>query len=466
MPSKDWLNRVLFGSSVRVFALASQFAVLFILSRFVKKDVFGDMMVVFAFYRMTAYGLGTGLGNMILFHVGRSGGNETLDIRLHRTATLWGILISSAIAALCASFAPVIAANFAKPGMAEWLVHMAPFMILSTLNLIATGSLDGRARVTSAIIVGEMLPNGIRLLLFPLIVVLHLPTIAIADAFSISVAVPWIVAAVPMLRRDVHGLERLTAWDGRYAGLYSVNMIISTQLQGLDMLVAGALFSSETVATYAIASRIAVLFPFFQQIILRNFTPRAGLLISLGDMERLNQELIGLKRWSVIAVSCLTGAVLVAAPFALPLFGHYLETVPLLAGLALPAMVRSLFAGNDVVLKMSGRAGFSFAISFAAAACVVIGPAMTHHLLGIYAIPTSMLIGSLILNPIIAARLAGSGVTIVDAADIPVVALGALVVAGGVFVQEAHWSGLISGVPLLAIAVSTWVSSRGRAYAA
>lgn len=460
--SKRWIRAVGLGSGARIFALGSQFVVLILMSRILAKDVFGEMMIVFALYRLISLGLGTGFGNMILYHIGRSGGDEALDIRLHRTVTLYGMTLSIAIAVGCFFFSAQIADLFGKPGMTVWLQHLSPFVVFSTLNTIAMGSLDGRSQITSSIVMNEVVPNGLRLCLLPLVALFSLAPVAVAHIIWISVALPWVVAALPLMRSSVSGFEKVDWWDLRYAGLYALNTIASQQLQGIDMLVVGALFNSEAAAGYAISSRIATLFPFFQQIILRNFAPRAGFLLSAGDTDTLNRELLSLKNWSIIAVNGLTGAILISAPIVFSLFGDYISAVPILVVLAAPFVVRSLYAGNDVMLRMSGSAGFGLVIAVASAALVVLTPMVTQHALGIYSVAAGMLISALILNPFTSIRLARDGFELVNRSDIPLIVFGLASVVLGAILSDPYVAGFVSGGGLLVAAAAALVKMRGR----
>jgi len=62
--------------------------------------------------------------------------------------------------------------------------------------------------------------------------------------------------------------------------------LFANQLGAVDLLVAGVLFSSDAVADYAIAARIAALFGFFQLAMLKRFAPRAGQLNCVGHRRK------------------------------------------------------------------------------------------------------------------------------------------------------------------------------------
>ena len=74
-----------------------------------------------------------------------------------------------------------------------------------------------------------------------------------------------------LLDRSVGGVSAWTRWEYGYSGKFTVATLFANQLGAVDILVMSVLFSSETVGDYAIASRIAALFTFFQLAMLKRF---------------------------------------------------------------------------------------------------------------------------------------------------------------------------------------------------
>lgn len=458
--SSEMAKTVAFGSGARVFALGSQFIVLLILSRIMPKDAFGDMMIAFAMYRLGSMALGTGLGNLVLYHVGRSGGDAALDTRLHRSATLAGIVIAGLATGVGVVLADVVAAAFAKPGLAPWLVHMAPLVLFGTLNSIAVGSLDGRSRITAAIVINEVMPNALRLVGLPLIPLFDLPVVWAAHVLWISIALPWLWEARHLIRFDRLGLEPISRWDARYAGLYMFNFLAGQQLQGVDMIIVGALFTSEQAGGYAIVSRIATLFPFFQQIMLRNATAGVGHLLRDREFATLNQRLSDLRLWSVVSFGLLAGFIILSSPFILHLFGGYADQVSLLVALATPPLARSVFAGNDLILKMDGRAGLSLVFVSLSLGFVCIVPILFSNVIDVYALPLGMFVSAVILNPIISYKISRLGIITSSTRDwiAPALALSAIVLA--LYIGDRASAVLIGGASLLLMALLVYWMKR------
>ena len=129
-----------------------------------------------------------------------------------------------------------------------------------------------------------------RIVLLPLVALAGLPDIYIAHVLTLSVVLPWLFAAPRLFDRSIGGVNAWTRWDYGYSGKFVVATLFANQLAAVDILVISVLFSSETVGDYAIASRIAAMFSFFQLAMLKRFAPRAGEILANRDMAALKLE--------------------------------------------------------------------------------------------------------------------------------------------------------------------------------
>jgi O-antigen/teichoic acid export membrane protein len=398
---RQWLKVVAFGSGARLFGLASQFIVLIIMGRILPKSAFGNMMIAFAVYRILTTCIGTGLGNVLLYHVARSGGERKTDIRLHRSTALIGAVLSALAGLAIALFAHSIAAVADKPDLAPWLVHMAPFALFGTLNQIAMASLDGRSRITSSIVVTEVIPNSLRLIGLLGIAALSLPDVSVAHVIWISVAIPWAWEARFLLSRDVGGWQRWTFWDVKNAFHYALWTGASLQLQGIDLLVVGYLFNSSQAGDYAFASRIASLFLFLYNIASRQFTPMAAKACQDGRMDQLQEKLDGLKYITVCSVAmtcvmCIFGSEVVVT-LILP---KYIYTIPIIILFSLQPINRSFYFGNDRILLVNGWGFESLLIQLSSLLIMVVGSVLFSKTLSVAVLPLSYAVSSAVLNPI------------------------------------------------------------------
>ncbi len=452
-----YLRVVLFGSGARMFGLASQFVVLIMLGRMLSKTGFGEMMIAFGIYRLIGTALGVGGSLVLLYHVSRRPDDRAAEVRLHRSTALLAGTMSALIALVGALASGWIAELLDKPGLAHWLVLLAPFAVFSTLLVVATGALEGRSRVSESILIGEVAPSAARIVLLPAVALLALPESAVAHVLTVSVLMPWLWASRRIWSGDVAGQRRWTRWDVQYAAKLIGATLFANQLGAIDLVVAGALFPSNVVADYAVASRIAALYSFFQIVLLKRFAPRAGQLLETGDVAALRRD-TDLCRSLTIGFTALTIAgILAGAPFVLPLFGGFGGAMGFLVWLALPSFVSAFYATSDRLLIIAGKANVLLALTVSSFLVLATTPFATAPWLGPVAIPAAMILSALALNPIIAVRVCALfGIATIRFRDV-----GAFGLAGLAAGYHAYAGSLVS-----TLAVCATFAGLGAAYIA
>lgn len=448
------LRTTIIGSSSRVFALASQFVFVIILSRLLAKEDFGNFMIVFSIYRLIGTSVGTGIAAVLLYHIAR-GRSDAEGVGLHRFALLIGIAVGIPCCLAGLFLHEAIAAAFSKPGLSGWLVTMTPFLLATLLSTTSTGAFEGRNDVARAIVFTETSPNFLRLVL--LVPLMFLPSShgLIAAVVALSVALPWLFAAHGVFT-DRSGGEpaRFSRWDYGYAFKLTLYNFAAYQVQGVDMIVAGSLFTAENVADYAIASRIASLFPFFLQLRIRMLGPVAARLFSDKAIDRLQAEMRAAKYFSVILVMLTVAGLLVAAPLFLTMFWNSSLVAPLLILMAFPPIYRSLFAAGDRLLQVSGHAGWNLGIMLASLFMLVSVPVLLAPHMGILALPAAMILSTLVLNPVIASAVRGkTGIILNDLSDIPVVLATGAALALPYFLLPSAYPIIVSGGILFLLAL-------------
>jgi O-antigen/teichoic acid export membrane protein len=428
---RAYLEILVVGSGARLFGLASQFVVLLIMSRILSKDSFGDLMTAFGFYRLAATALGVGGSLVLLFHISRNPGDRSLEVRLHRYSALLGVAASATVAVCGVLAAEPIANALGKPGLVIWFQQLAPFAIFSTLLMISTGALEGRSRISESILLGEVIPNAVRILLLPAVAWLHLPESYVAHAISISALIPWLVSGRRLWDRSVSGLRTWTAWEYSYCGKFVIATLFANQLGAVDVLVASVLFPSGVVADYAVATRIAALFGFFQLAMLKRFAPRAGRLLETGDLDGLRHE-VELCRRLLISCGALTiGGLLLVAPFLLPIFGNYASAQSFLIWLAIPTFVQSFYGTSDRLLIIAGQANVALVLTGSSFLVLTTMPFIAAPWIGPVSIPAAMILSAFLFNPIVAARVKSMfNIRTIHLRDAILAAVGTVVLAG------------------------------------
>jgi O-antigen/teichoic acid export membrane protein len=401
---QGYLGILLVGSSARVFGLASQLVVLIILGRMLGKAEFGDLMAAFGFYRLVAVAIGTGASLVVLFHVSRRPRDKDFEIRLHRFSAVLAAAASAVVSLMGALSAPLIASALGKPGLEVWFQHLAPLAVFNSLLIITTGALEGRSRITHSIVIGEVAPNAVRIVLLPLVALAGLPDVYIAHVLTLSVLLPWLFSLPRLLDRSIGGVGAWQQWEYTYSGKFVVATLFANQLAAVDILVMSVLFSSETVADYAIAARIAGLFSFFQIAMLKRFAPRAGEIIAKGDMAALRSEVDACRRMTIGCGALTIGGLLIVAPYLFPLFGNFAGALGFLTLLAIPCFVQSFYATSDRLLIIAGQANVALTLTASSFAVLTITPFVTAPWLGPIAVPAAMIASAILFNPIVAVR--------------------------------------------------------------
>jgi O-antigen/teichoic acid export membrane protein len=233
---------------------------------------------------------------------------------------------------------------------------------------------------------------------------LGLPEAYVAHAMTLSVLIPWLWSGRGFWDRSVAGWRRWTSWDLRYCGKFVAATLFANQLGAVDILVAGVLFPSGIVADYALAARIAALYSFFQIALLKRFAPRAARMIEAKDFGALRQEFTLCRKLLVGCGALTIAGILGVAPFLLPLFGNYAVACSFLVWLAIPPFVQSFYETSDRLLIIAGDANVPLAISASTFAMLVASPFLTAPLLGPTAIAVAMVVATLLLYPLAAAR--------------------------------------------------------------
>jgi O-antigen/teichoic acid export membrane protein len=463
---RAYLEILAVGSGARIFGLASQFVVLIILGRLLSKESFGDLMTAFGFYRLIAMALGVGGSLVLLFHISRRPNDHDFEIKLHRSAAVLGALLSATVAICGFLAAEPIANALGKPGLAGWFQQLAPFAVFSTLLVVSTGALEGRSRVSESIALGEVAPNAVRIVLLPALAWLDLPDIYVAHVLTLSVLIPWLWSAHRLWDPRVRGLRPWTAWDYNYCAKFVAATLFANQLGAVDILVAGVLFSSDAVADYAIAARLAALFGFFQLAILKRFAPRAGRLIEMADLGALRRE-VEFCRHLMIGCGALTiSGLLLFAPFLLPLFGNYASAQTFLVWLAIAAFVQSFYETADRLLIMAGQANIPLLLTASSFCVLTTTPFLTAPWIGVVSIPAAMIVSMLLLNPMVAARVQRIfNIRTIYPRDVVLIAVGTSVLAGYALVGSplARFAacGIIAAVGLYAlVAAMKWSATR------
>ena len=323
-------------------SVASQFVMIGVLAAILGKERFGEVMIAFTAFRLVGSAAGTGIGTLLQYHFPR---NEGRQLNLYRSFVQIGLLAGMGLTAVAVAAASSISAAMGKPGLETWITWGAPLVCFHTLAAIIASYLDAQRRVEWAIASTELLPNVLRTFAFVVVGVADLPVVFYALAL-------WVPAVFPLIYelRKLVSLPKspfcMTPWDRRYASWITVQSIASQQVNGIDMLLVGLLFSSAQAADYAIASKVASFFPFFQHILVRRFTPEVAEAVAAERLASLEGAMEELRRHASAANFVLTGLALLGLVLLTAMVGAYGGAVPLMVTFAVPMAVAPSMQGS------------------------------------------------------------------------------------------------------------------------
>ena len=387
-------------------SVASQFVMLGVLATILTKEHFGEVMIAFTAFRLVGSATGTGIGTLLQYHFPR---NEGGQLNLYRSFIEIGLLVGMGLTAVAIAAASPISAAMGKPGLATWIIWAAPLVCVHTLAAIIASFLDAQRRVECAIASTELLPNILRIFAFVGAAVADLPMVFYALALWLP-AVPPLIYELRKLVPLPKSTFGLTSWDRRYVSWISVQSIAGQQVNGIDMLLVGLLFSSAQAADYAVASKVASFFPFFQNILVRRFTPEVAEAVAAEKLDSLQGRLEELRRQASAANFALTGLALLGLLLLTTMVGAYGSAVPLMVTLAVPMAIRSEYAGIDSVLKMSGQGRATALFSLSSAAMLIGLSLLLSKQFGVFSIIAAMTLSACLLNPLMTITACGSGI--------------------------------------------------------
>jgi O-antigen/teichoic acid export membrane protein len=386
---------------LRVAALSAQFAILLLLGWSLPKSEMGNAMLAFAICRIGSQVVGLGIGHALFIRA--AGDDSTAHVKAARVFTIVGLVSGTLLACGIAGLAGLIGGGLNKPGLVPWLVWLSPMALFGVLGSIQGSYLEARHKLASSILWTEAVPGLGRVVALLLLIPFGATAATASLAIWIPQAIAWLVPALSILSARGEGEVSLSLQDVTTAGGFAAYTAASLQLQGIDILVAGALFDSEFIAEYAVASRIATLFPFFSQLVVRRYSPHARALLQQGRLVALQALSDRTGRYSFFT---LCGTVAIAILGAHILFSlvlsEYRNSIDILVLLAAAAILRGGFVPADRLLQISGNVRYSTWVMAASFSIVAFLPFLLSRYVGEAAIPAAMLLSAALLNPVLA----------------------------------------------------------------
>jgi hypothetical protein len=131
-----------------------------------------------------------------------------------------------------------------------------------------------------------------------------------------------------------------------------------------------------------------------------------------------------------------------------------------LAALAIPPLVRSNFAGIEVVLKMRSQGRALAMIAAVTLLVIVAGSWLLHGVIGLYALPVSMLVSAISINSLMAWRIHRSGIDITSWRLVPLIVGACVALMLTILWLPPVTTALVGGLLMANVA---WLAYRNRA---
>ncbi|MAS54337.1 flippase [Nocardioides sp.] len=290
-----------------------------------------------------------------------------------RGAVVLGVSVPVGVATLVAAgwfaAADVLATSvFDEPELATTMQVVAlslPFFVLVNVALAAT---QGFSSMQAYVWIGQVLEPGLRFALTLLLLLLGGGTTAAASALLAASVVSGVVALVTLVRMVRSLTPAPRTYPGRaLASFAGTSWVASMATQGLlwaDVVILGALVSTEEVGVYQVAARVVLIGMFVITALNAAVSARIATAWVRGDIDAVDERYTGTILWSSrLTWPMLAG--LVAVPTAvLQLFGSGFgdaSTVVLI--LAVGAAAEVLGAPSAVLLNQIGRNGLNLVIN-------------------------------------------------------------------------------------------------------
>ena len=312
--------------------------------------------------------------------IGRDG-----DVRGTVAVALWPIAVASVLAAVILVVgAPDIASLIGLPrsqGSASLRI-LAAFLPLTALSSVTLAVTRGFGRMLPFVALENLAKPGLRLLFIAIAIAAGLGTTVVLAAWVLPAAlilVPAAIVAGRLIRQRERGHLRtrstrsLASEFWRFSAPRGLASIFQVAILWLDVVLVGALRSTEEAGIYAAVSRLISLGIFAIEGLRLTIAPQLSAALATHDRDKA-QLLYRVGTWWLVAGSWpmyLTLAIF--APFVLLMFGpEFAQGAPALVIVSL-AMLVGVGTGNvTVVLLMGGKSVWNLWNTAAALAVIVV----------------------------------------------------------------------------------------------
>jgi O-antigen/teichoic acid export membrane protein len=363
-----YLRSGLFSLAGKLVTSFAALGVIWLITRIAGKDIFGEIMIAYAFNFVIAAALAAQFQTILLYHVSRGG-----EHRDKLGSSLFFALMIGFILVLAEKFcATPLASLMNKPQLSEWFSSLSWMIPAFAVNSILCAWYRARQDIPTMVMYFEVWPNILRLLFLCVILfTLHDPA-WIATAYTFSYVLSFFI----LYTRDPIPLNAnpraFTWWDMRYSAQMMIGHMMSKSLSNIVVFFLGIFASAAVVADYVLAMKFAQFLNLPKLILSQVQMPRMGAQIETRESIAMMEEYEAVRSLSLAATILGTAFFILLLPYIFVWFGDFASAVNLFLILAISAIILAGFGSAGSYLGIAGHAGTAIIVHAASLAVLMV----------------------------------------------------------------------------------------------
>lgn len=364
-----YLRSGLFSLGGKLVTSFAALGVMWLIIRIAGKDVFGEIMIAYAFNFVIAAAIAAQFQTIILYHVSRDH-----EKNLHReklgAALFYALMIGFVFVFAEKAFAAPLAAFMHKETLGPWFSSLAWMVPAYALNSILAAWYRARQDVPTMVMHFEVWPNIFRLVFLCGILLTTNDPAWIATAYAASYALSFFLLYI----RDPVPLSAsflFTRWDMVYSVQMMAGHMMSKSLSNIVVFFLGIFAPAAIVADYTLAMKFAQFLNLPRLITGQVQMPRMGAQIENRQTAAMMAEFEAVRCLTLAGTILGTALFLLLLPYVFAMFGDFSGAYPLFIWLALSAIIFAGFGGAGNYLGIAGHSAAAMLVHAMALATLV-----------------------------------------------------------------------------------------------
>lgn len=348
-----------FTAFSKALVMLSALLMLWISTDYLGKEDFGLFIYAYTITSMLAVIISAPFCSIILYKISRLE-KEGRDVAAWNLVAVF--VVSLAFTALLCLAAKPLADWIGKPDLAFWFFWLSLIIPLDAFRQVQGAWQQAQKKPIEMVLFQELMPFLLRLAFLAFIYVLWPgnPSAFLA-AYFLSYIFPVVAAYIrnPAFREGISLQKIVSWWDVQY-GFKSMGIqIVHRPIRNIDIIILGFYATSEIVADYATATRLALLLMTGKEILMPLFIPRMGYLMERRERMELIREFNLLRDFTIFFTMCGAIFFMFFGSFLLGVIGPYEGAYPLLLLMCAAMFIRMVNGASGDYLRMLGYAGWT-----------------------------------------------------------------------------------------------------------